>query len=759
MAWVYRRRNLRSAVCMTVVTAMLLLVAAPAFAQGGGIVGPSAYVGPLSIADFIRGWRAALAGAPWEERHDLDGDGTPGANDARLLIESYLSSTWVPDRNDLITAVGAGGQGCAAVLSRGNGVPWSETGKLVVPPGARELVIGASPDLPNSDLQGAQIKLTSPGGARTVTLSNGAATYSGFAERSPAAPATDAALYNYFVDITRGLPPEPTDSDWEQLMNALVHGDPELPQLSDAFWASAQSAMDQLDGLSNTVLTHGGTLTPEVGLVINGPQSGEWTIEVSSGPSAGPFVATVWTVPATDSGTDNLVQVAEAMAASVGAASVQTQKSFCTGCDPGCEADFAVWRNPPEYSAQWFYLKIWGTVISIITWWLLRGSFTKVIDILLARYVWLKKVYPLIEAIIPEHEYKLGSIYLISRIYSLILKQWPKVEALILRLLYSTGFDPLLKWGTRWNQICYIGLSIPGVPIWLAGVVWDGPFVIEMGKQRLMLMIGANPLRMSILPDHWGRQERSDTVKSGNWDLWPSNLLIMDPRATSKSQCLIECPEDPIDDEGTLTLTINDQPAKAEFPVEIVEACEEPGPGFIVYTPHRTGEYAVYGAASYSELAEPSTWAEADAVAASPGLYGYVFLGKSKCSKAFPEGYFRYLIMPTGDKEVHIDALYKSSVGWYWSAYYWADEPWKLDLITHYSKFGTPGWRAVTGTRDGNACSYAPGGYLNLLGQCWCQDEDGPCECQKCGGTANLGQIWAPAVLGPNTPAWSAGQE
>lgn len=726
----FRRRGwLRSLTCGALVLSLLLLMVAPALAQAGGAVGPAAYVGSASVASFIRAWRSALAGGPWEELFDRDSSGTRGINDARLLLEAYLQSQWTPDRDALITAIAPGGQGCAGVICRGDGIAWSKTGKVSVPPGARELVVGSSLDLPNSQLHGAQIRLTSPDGLRSLTLGDGTVAASGLAQRSPAAPATDAALYNHFVQTTQRLPAAPSDADWELLLNAMLYGDPDLPVLPDSFWTAVDAAMADIDSATNALLTDGSALSPQVGLIIQGPQAGDWTIEVTKGSSSGSFVATAWVIPS-GSDTCSLTQVAEALAGATASPGVRPQMDWCTGCDPGCEGDFQAWKNPDKYSAQWWYLKTWGTVISVLTWWLLRGSFTKAIDFLLDHYTGMLRLAPWIGAIIAKDDYKTGCIYLISRVYALILKSWPKAEALILRFLYCTGFDPRLKWGTRWNQICYIGLSMPGVPIWMAGVVWDGPFVIENGQRKLMLMIGANPLRMSILPDHWGQQEVGDTVKSASWEVKADGLLLLDPRATSNSQCMIECPEDPIDDEGTMTLTIANQPAKGEFPVKIEEPCDEPGPGFIVYTPHRTGEYAVWGALSYSELVEPETWAEADAIAANPGAYGYTFLGASDCSAAFPEGYFRYLIKPTTDRPVKIDALHRSSLGWYWSAYYWADEEWKLYLITHYSKLGTPGWRAVTGARDRNACEYAPGGYLNLLGQCWCYGVDGPCECQ-----------------------------
>lgn len=454
----------------------------------------------------------------------------------------------VPD-DGVTAAVGDGGEACAVATCDGSGPAWTRTATLTVPAGAQQMLIGSEPGTTNPDLTGAQVRLTSPDGLQTITLAGGAVTHTGLSEESLAAPDTDAAIGSHLEALVGELPADPTDSDWASLAARIASEDATLPQLPSSVLASVESYGEQWRGVENSV-AGGGTRKPSDGLLVLGPQPGQWQVEVTCQAGAGAFTAMAMVVP-TQISEASLTNMAAALAG-VDASTVHGEA--CTGCDPGCDEDFAKWKNPQFGTAHWFYIKALKTVWSAIVWYLLRGSFTKVIDVMLALFVVEMGAW------IAKDEYKAVVIYLVSRLYALILKGYGLAENAVFRFFYCV-FN-----STRWDQVCYLGVGLGQAVLW--------PDQIESlerspGETTDVSLVGANAMMWVLMPDIWGKANPWDTAKSAKWECTPADLLTLTPRATGNSWCAVGAPDPPKSTAGQLTVTVDTQPAKFTCAVKV----------------------------------------------------------------------------------------------------------------------------------------------------------------------------------------------
>lgn len=450
----------------------------------------------------------------------------------------------------VIAAVGAGGEGAAFANHNGT-QSWTQTSTLTVPAGARQLFIGSEPGTDNPDLDGAQVKLTSPDGTQTITLADGAVTCSGLPQQALTAPATDAALQAHLEALAGELPQEPTDADWLGLSARMARGDTTLPALPDGVLDEVANQGEQWDQAEGVVAGEGDR-TPSNGLLVVGPQPGQWTMEVTCDAGARAFTALAFAVPGrlTEAALSDVADALSAQATTSQARGVAGRD--CTGCDPGCNQDFDSWKRPAFLTPHWFYVKGIKTLFAVVTWYLLRQSFTKAIDVLLALYA--------IDMGIAQEEYKAAVIFLLSRVYAFLLKSYSTAENAYLR-----GFYCFFNY-KKWCQVCYIGVG------WGQVVLWPGQIESlerAAGQSQDVSIVAANAMLWTLQPENWGQTGPLAAPKSAKWECEPADLLELTPRATGNSWCAVKGPDAPESTEGQLSVTIEDQPGKFTCAVTI----------------------------------------------------------------------------------------------------------------------------------------------------------------------------------------------
>ncbi len=463
-------------------------------------------------------------------------------------------------QNKVTTAIGTGQEACAAA-NCGGAQAFHQTGTIRVPAGAAELFIAALAESANPDLNQARVTLTSPTGGQTIVLANGAVTTTGLTQRDLAAPATDAALQAYFTTLTAGLPATPTADQIMTLLGDLKNPDPANPP--GAVPAGVRAGIDAhrtlLDSYQDTVATSAVPLKPSDGVIVFGPDAGNWTLDVQSSAGSGKASLIVWALPA-GAGSTAFDHIGAALA-SAGAPVVAAVRPLasCTGCDPGCVEALRAFRNPPIGTAEYYRAKALAGLWFWLKWALFRGLFTAAIG----------KILDLVNK---EIQLTLGLTFegLKDRaIFSLVciytaLKVVPETAADIFwRMAYCYTEVH------RWCQICYLGLITP----YKGGVLQQynmkpPPIELEADDSLKVELCGFNMVKDCIIRQYWGFGGPGATAPA-TWQLNPSDLATAIASGSRQGFCTVKSPKDPTAESGTLTAMIGSQPAKGEFDVKV----------------------------------------------------------------------------------------------------------------------------------------------------------------------------------------------
>ena len=285
-------------------------------------------------------------------------------------------------QSELVTAVGEGQEGCAAISRVDNGKEWSASGTMIVPAGAVELFVGSVSGTDNVDMNQAEIKLTSPDGSQTILFANGTVTCTGFTEKDLAAPTTDADVEGYLEELLTGLPENPTAEDVDELLTTVLGGDPDAPppDIPENLFTDIDEYMDTISNYTHSIAAGTNSQKPSDGVIVLGPQEGNWSIEANSQAGAKAFRVMAWALPGIADAT-SLENIAKAIAGASGApATAQAHLAAgASGDDPGCEEAVNAFRYPPPDTYEFWRSMAIRELYDVVTWLVLRGLFTKAI--------------------------------------------------------------------------------------------------------------------------------------------------------------------------------------------------------------------------------------------------------------------------------------------------------------------------------------------------------------------------------------------
>ena len=464
----------------------------------------------------------------------------------------------------MITATGEGGEGCAFINCNGKGASWSKSGTIVVPPNAEKLIIGSVYSTDNPDLNDAEIKLTSPDGSQTITLAGGAVNATGFTTIEMTTPVNDVAIDDYLNDVLlKDLPDGATEEDWEELLARLRGFDPENPmdQVSTEVMEGLDDAMEEMEGYQNTIAASAEPYTPSDGLTVFGPQSGNWTIEASAQAEAGAFRSLAWAVPQSGDCTA-IDHVAEALAQASGFANTRnTRLGDGEGEDPGGAWHLEQFRYPAPNTAEFYRAQAIDIVYKVVVWFVLRGIFTKAIDLVLK----FEGSATLINMGLFKDRLKTLAIFVVATIYKEILRNAALAELWFWRVAYSMNSVE------NYSQIFYIG-QIVEWGIFERFTFKNPDIVLGPNDFEEIRLIGGNMAQDVIERDMWGFGSANTSPKVGKWQIEPADLALVKPHGDQDGDCTVETISGQTTlGNGNLTVMIATQPAKEVIPVKVEE--------------------------------------------------------------------------------------------------------------------------------------------------------------------------------------------
>jgi len=471
-----------------------------------------------------------------------------------------------------IVTTGASATSAAAVaIGVGDGQAWQATQPLSVPTGSALLFVASAADEAGADLTAATVRLTSPSGERTITLGEGALATTGFTEADLASATTDPALEAYASSIAGELPAQPSDDDVAQLLSRLKNGDPEgtLPELPDGLADQVDSYGQTLNGLANTIPTSDTPPGPTDGLLVVGPEAGEWTVEVDAGASAGAFSVLAWAVPADAEGL-GIDAMSQALAGAATAAGLSTRANprgytRADGDDPGCVQCMNEFKSPAAYTAEWFRAKAIGAVWFCLKWAQMRALFTKFIDYMFAlANPTVMSAIGLTAAGLKEKAILTGVI-----IWNLLKIVPQKAE----EIFWQYAF--VMQSAENYCMVCYLGLKTPYEGGLLKRYNINPPVIVMEPDYTLTVDLCAFNIAKDALepPAYWGfgGGEHGASHGSATWTLTPSSVATLTPSGTNNSQCSIKSPKEPEIFAARIEVTLGGQPALGKFGLTIEE--------------------------------------------------------------------------------------------------------------------------------------------------------------------------------------------
>lgn len=462
-----------------------------------------------------------------------------------------------PAAGQLVTASGAAGERAASVSHPADGAPWAGTSPLTVPAGTFQLLVASVPDLDNADLEGVDIVLRSPDGAQEVRLGGGALAVSGLAEEDIADAALEADIDAYVAAIGAALPAGFGEADLLALAERAGAADPAqpLPQppadLADRIAAYGES----LRALQATVPRAEGARRPTDGLLVFGPPAGDWTVSVTVQAGAGPFEVRALVLPDGFQRTavENLAAaLAEQRPVAVKQAALEEP---CTGCDPGCNQAIERWRHPaggPEWERAMLLRAGWAVIETVA----IAGG--------------TAAVTALVVALVPEE-----TLLAIAAVFALSPQTFVAVVTATVGIIIQalTDFENVAEdlywrlaftWWTpeNYGTVCSFGLAreSPAPPFELAPSDSLAPTVTVL-----------NASRCELAYEGWG-YGTAGNPRALTWETDREDVVTLTPRAeTHGATCDVRAAADPPAEAATLTVTMETQPARQEFPVSIRE--------------------------------------------------------------------------------------------------------------------------------------------------------------------------------------------
>lgn len=524
-------------------------------------------------------------------------------------------------RKVLVSATGAGGEGCAAVTYDKGAGAWSASGTIVVPEGAGLLVVGSVAGLGNADLAKARITLTSPAGAETLTLADGAVTASGFSARDLTTPGTDQALEGYFDDVLLlDLPADPTEEDWETAFLRSRGADPEHPlaELPSTVLMSIDAVRAERATWQNSLaagVTGTGGARPSDGILVYGPRAGEWTIAIEVEAGAGAFQFMAWAQPA-GAEREAIAHVADAIAAASGVDVRAGALGSGEGEDPGGSWALEQFRYPPPDTAEFWRAHAIDISYKVIQWLCLRGLFTKAIDVVLQ----FAGVESLVAVGLVKDNLKTLAIFVVATVYREILRYSAIADLWFWRLAYT------LNGPDYYFQIFNLGrlVEVAG----FESYTWKNPEIfLRLNDFEEIRILGGNMVRERIPRARWGMFGPYSSPKVATWTIAPSNLTLLKVSGEKDGDCTVESKlGDTPPGTGKLTVVVTTQPAKAVFPVRVAALIAlEPETARI-----KAGQSVTLTAKGHESLPGPFVFAWE-----TGGLYGKISDGAGHTSNKF----------------------------------------------------------------------------------------------------------------------------
>ena len=462
----------------------------------------------------------------------------------------------------LLAATSESGASAAFASSRGKAKAWTAVVDLVVPDGAELLVLSSIPGLSNAALTGASVQLASPDGLLSVSFAAGDVALTGFDPVDLTSPASDPTLMTYLDGtLLAGLPEEPTDEDLFALRELFSGSDPEHPLAPPptAVMDGIDAGEVELRALRNAVAIGADAASPEQGLVVFGPSPGVWTLTVTTDEGAGDFEAMAWVLPAGGDGAA-LDAVAEALAAaSERPATKLGALGPGEGEDPGGAWHLDAFRNPPAWSPNFFRAKAYQATYTVVQWLILRGVFTKAIDVLLK----LDGTAALVTAGVTKDQLKTASIFCVAMIYRNILKNAGLADLWFWRIAYS------LNSPDNYHRVFYLG-NVVREGVFERFTFKPEPIVLGLNDFEERELLGGNMVQDPLKRQMWGFADSSEAPKVGKWKISPTNLALVKPRGQQDGDCTIESVMgQTTPGKGTLTVVVATQPARLEVPVTV----------------------------------------------------------------------------------------------------------------------------------------------------------------------------------------------
>ncbi len=510
-----------------------------------------------------------------------------------LLTLPFAGCKFNPEFEEgLVTAKGQGGEGCAFIQGNGGGNAWSEQGIVSVPEDAEKLIIGSFADADNADLENAEIKLTSPDGSQSLVLANGKVNAVGFSEVDMTTPIIDQTINDYYQDVLlRDLSDQATEEDWEELLSRLQGYAPENPieDIPENVLEGLDDAITEMKQYKDTITFASEECKPSNGLIVFGPQAGNWKIEASSQSGAGAFQSLIWTVPK-DGDSTAIDHIAEALAEQTGGTRLSSRvgtgegedpkgarhlvqfgypnpRTTAVGPGPGEGEDpegtwhLEQFRYPDPSTADFYRAQAIDTSYRIVQWFVLRGIFTKAIDVVLT----LEGNATLIGMGLFKERLKVLAIFVVAMIYRELLRNAALAELWYWRLAYTMNSVE------NFFQIFYLGQIVQ------TGIVERTVFKIPdivLGPNDFeeIRLVGGNMVKEAVERDMWGFGSANTRPKNGKWQIDPEDLALVKPHGQQDGDCTIETiAGQTVMGEGNLTIMIATQPAKDVIPVKIQE--------------------------------------------------------------------------------------------------------------------------------------------------------------------------------------------
>ena len=461
-----------------------------------------------------------------------------------------------------------------------------------MPEDAEKLIIGSLFDAENAHLENAEIKLTSPDGSQSLVLANGKVVAEGFSAVDMTTPIIDQTINDYYQDILlKDLPDQATEEDWDALLSRLQGYDPENPieDIPENARKGLDDAIAEMKQYKDTITSSSEECKPSDGFIIFGPQAGNWKIEASSQSGAGAFQSLIWTVPK-DGDCTAIDHIAEALAEQTGGIRLSSRvgtgegedpkgalhleqfgyhypRTTAVGPGPGEGEDpegtwhLEQFRYPDPSTAEFYRAQAIDITYRIVQWFVLRGIFTKAIDVVLK----LEGNATLIGMGLYKERLKVLAIFVVAMIYRELLRNAALAELWFWRLAYTMNSVE------NYFQIFYLG-QIAQTGIFERMVFKIPDIVLGPNDFEEIRLVGGNMVKEAVERNMWGFGSANTRPKNGKWQIDPEDLALVKPHGQQDGDCTIETMAgQTVTGEGNLTVMIATQPAKKVIPVKVQE--------------------------------------------------------------------------------------------------------------------------------------------------------------------------------------------